>query len=536
MLSGNRSLLWTAGPTRRLCQTETMIKNAGKITLDLCCPQCGIPFRSEQTQQTGEYLDYDVLTCQCSSYPVVAGIVILQKGAVGATQQTDVEVMELIRKGRPAEALLAMLVPPPPAESSLVRPWMNRLPRRLRTRVSSYYVRCRGLPEWEAEAREVLTAPERKETASEFLEFYLHSIHRGQPSYASAFNYMVYRYGMPRHLSTLSLVSLFQDPAGPILELGCGCGHITRSWVDRAAGQPVVAIDSCFWALLVARNWMAPEAHYLCCEADRSLPFVNRKFAVISSSDAFHYFRDKAGSIREFQRVMMPEGAICLTGIGNAACAANAGTHYRLLPSGYQRLAGTLPHRLISDSTTLDRYLRKQGPALERSGDPEILRREPLVSLLITMQESLFRDHDRFPDWPHAEGTLQLNPLFVPVSRNDDSVSFRRQYPSQRYATDNPDFERYLPETAEMTCQQLADLATGKRTEDMEPLISRCVLLGMPKRFRPKTPATPPIPAAPVNERSRPGLLKGCQAAVGTVLALLGSGLYSWFDLLAASL
>jgi SAM-dependent methyltransferase len=236
--------------------------------------------------------------------------------------------------------------------------------------------------------------------------------------------------------------------------------------------------------LHIARNWIAPEADYVCCEADAALPFPDGAFSTAFCSDAFHCFVNKALSIRELQRLTQDDGCIVLVTIHNSnvqhqhACQP-------LSPEGCQALFAGMAHCLIADSDILARYLQKQGPALAHSPGLERLTHEPLLSVVASHRPEVLQDYGPFEDWPHAEGRLTLNPLFVEETRNSQgSVQLRRTFPTEFYAEENAACEQYLPDVVSVKAQVLVDLTSAKRTLEMERLIEQCVVLGLPERYR----------------------------------------------------
>jgi hypothetical protein len=102
---------------------------------------------------------------------------------------------------------------------------------------------------------------------------------------------------------------------------------------------------------------------------------------------------------------------------------------------------------------------------LASGADARWVASQPRVSRLASEDDGLFRDYGAFEDWPRAQGELRLNPLFVPESRKDQTVVVRRHDPSDWYAAENSEFALYWPEKAELSLQQIADLAAGKRNE-----------------------------------------------------------------------
>jgi ubiquinone/menaquinone biosynthesis C-methylase UbiE len=413
----------------------------------------------------GEILEFDVLTCRCGSIPVVAGIPIFIKG------NTTDKAIALIQQSRHDEALLSMLAPSSP---SLAPAWLNSLTSVRGTRRVKHLAHWWALRKWRSQLAACLTA-------CDFLDFYLR---RSGQMRGDAYDYFAFRFGQPRHLVALSFASLIHQPTGPILDLACGCGHITHSLIHRSNGRPVVGVDRSFFALFVARNWIAPDADYICCAADAPLPFPDHVFSAVFCTDGFHYLADKVTAIREAKRVTQESGIVLLNVLRNAQVQyRDAGQP--LSPEGYQALVDDMPHCMVADTEVLDRYLHKQGPALERPTSLKKMMGEPLLSLVASKRREIFQDHGSFEDWPHAEGCLRLNPLYT-VEENggqEGSVLLRLQFPGAWYEQDNAECKLYLPEKVRVSSEAFEDLSRGRRTPEIEALIGQCVVLGMPQRY-----------------------------------------------------
>jgi hypothetical protein len=153
-------------------------------------------------------------------------------------------------------------------------------------------------------------------------------------------------------------------------------------------------------------------------------------------------------------------------------------------PAGYKMLVEDIPHCLVADSDVLKRYLRRQGPSLVPSAGTAHLSHEPLVSVVASRRQDIFRDHGTFDRWPHAEDRLRLNPLYR-QERTDGSenVYLRRVFPSTFYEAENEECKEYLPEEVVLDPKVMADLARGERTAEIERLIAQCVVLGMPEGY-----------------------------------------------------
>jgi ubiquinone/menaquinone biosynthesis C-methylase UbiE len=114
----------------------------------------------------------------------------------------------------------------------------------------------------------------------------------------------VYR---PVHSQVLR--ELHGDGARRILDVGCGTG-ILANRIQREMGSGV-EIFGCDWSAgmlerAVARN---PRVGWLQADA-ADLPFGDGGFDAVVTTEAFHWFPDQESALREFNRVLRPDGTV----------------------------------------------------------------------------------------------------------------------------------------------------------------------------------------------------------------------------------
>lgn len=447
----------------------------------LRCPFCSGKFTVTKGDAQADNWEYAVLSCYCERYPVVAGIPILRKGVLGAKGETTRTVSRFIQAGKNQEALLAMAMPPAPASAEFAPAWLQQLPQvKGMGRVRSLVGRV-AIPRWTELAQEFLTAGPQGKTAKDYIEFHF----VGSVLKETQLSYFINRFGQPRHLVALSLMTLIESPRKPVLDFGCGFGHLTRHLPCRVGHQPIIGADYDFMRLYIAKNFVAPEAVYVCCNGDASLPFINEFFSVAYTSDALFIVTNKVICSGEIQRVTDRDGLIVVTGLRNRLVEPQKYTE--TMPwYTYEELFDSLPHRILAHAEILNRYVNKRGPALTRSSEKQTLDDEPWFSIVATKREELLVDRGPFADWPHAEGQLELNPLYQPVGAQGNGAGetlYRHTFPSSWYEQEDGDCRKYEPESVSISSQILKDLSARKRTADMEELIAQCVIVGIPDRF-----------------------------------------------------
>jgi len=423
-----------------------------------------------------------MLCCDCGSYPVVAGIPILKKDADRATRQPVTHILNLVAAGRHREALHALLMPPAPSPEACIPAWLRAWPSRHGFgRLKSLWAQP-AQRAWRERAEVFLSQPPDKVTVREWLDFYYDPPLRGR---LDPYSYYTHCFGTPRYLTGLSLASLIQAPDKPILDVGCGSGYFTRHLVSRAAGQPVIGIDRSYFALYVAKGWVAPQAAYVCADADVSLPFADDTFSAVFSANTFQLLTYQVSCLRELKRVTGQRGIIIVVAVRNGLVKAHLYRRTALPPAGYARLVADMPHRLVGNTAVVTRYLQKQGPALADPYAPEQLADEQWLSVVASHQPEVFREAGAVEEWPHAEGRLTFNPLYGAEGPDvSGHVQLHLRMPSPWFEQEDGDCRRYLPETIALKPEVVREVAEGRRTKEVEDLLAKCIVVGLPERFR----------------------------------------------------
>jgi len=454
-----------------------------KFLLDaLSCPFCSGEFSVSSADGQSDNWQYAVLSCYCGKYPVVAGIPIIRKGVIGNNGETTETVNQFILSGKNQDALLAVTMPPAPASNELVPAWLDHLPQIKGTGRIKNLLSKPAMAQWTKSRREFLALGPQGKTASEYLKMCL-----GMRDQNKDYNAMMHRFGQPRQLVSLSLMSVIESPPGPVLDFGCGFGHLTSHLVRRVGPQSIIGVDLDFIRVYIAMNFLAPDALYVCCDGNTSLPFRSEFFSAAYSSDTLFMVPNKVICTRELRRVVDREGLIVIPGIRNGLVEPEKYPISMIVPyHAYGKLFGPLPYRLLNNTEILDRYLKKCGPALARSSEKQSLDRAPWFSIVATNREELLVDRGPFADWPHAEGLLEINPLYKPSmnhANGSGGTLYRHTFPSSWYQQEDGECRKYEPESVSISSRILKDLSSRTRTPDMEDLIAQCVIVGLPDRF-----------------------------------------------------
>lgn len=425
----------------------------------LRCPDCGDGLRYEALpQRNAEVGACGLLRCPCFAYPVLDSVPILTQARLTHRSISDARVVAggpmpadlaaLVEAGRGLEGLLDLLAFP-------VCPWpLNRIGalRRLSLQEPHHAL---GLAFRKRRLRRMLARRDALTAEDWFAAFYWHA-----PAPFDPFNYFFFRFGQPRHLATLALLSVLPPSEAPLLDLACGFGHFLHT--VTTGGQPAVGLDQNFHQVWVARHYVAPSAVFVCANAVLPLPFNDDVFSAVLCSDAFQHLHEKKAILSELERCV-DDGPILLTSVGNRLVGRPDGEE--LEPEGYASLLERWSYRALTEKVLLERYLDGHGPDLRTSCAPEELDADRWLYYFAAKDEALFRDHGAREEWPHAVGDVQVNPIY---EQDGEHLAFR--FPSPWYASENAVMRDYLPASASLQ-------------DDRADLLARGVLMGLPTRY-----------------------------------------------------
>ncbi len=416
------------------------------------CPWSGTTFALDTVDGDDADVELGVLRSEAGEFPVVAGIPVLRRG--------EVDLLARVRAGDHDRALLrACIGEIPPEGHHRLGPWLASTHR---LGAAGRRMEARWQDDLTRRAQPLLdpaTGPR------ELFDLAYHRLHLRNPE---VYAYNWYRFGVPRHLAALACLE-WAPPTGPVLDLGCGAGHLTWAVARHVAPDPVVGVDGMFFALHVARSRLAPAADYVCAELD-SLPFASGSFRGVWASDVFEALARKAAVSRELARVRHDPSWLAVISL----TVAGHDHTYAGRPLSIEGYLGLLPEgtTVDGDADLLAAYL--EGHAL-RSGTSVDLAAAARVTARWAAPGLEVNEGAAFPDWPHGRGERGINPLLVPAEAVDGGRRFHRNLPSPDFARSHPGLVDYLPEEV-----VVPDPLTPEAQDD---LVGQFVVLGLPPGY-----------------------------------------------------
>jgi len=320
-------------------------------------------------------------------------------------------------------------------------------------------------------------------TASSSMEFI--DLYFGQMLQNNVYGeYYKYRFGQPRHLAALSLLTNIPEDANPVLDIACGIGHFMHYFTNRSKQQPVIGMDKNFGQLYLAKKFVSPEGNYFCADAGQPLPFKTNSFSGVFCSDAFMFFPYRQLSVREMKRLLNPNGVAVINRIYSYPIEGyedHAITSAKKLKSYFS----DIPNVVLSQNYLLDCYIQKEGPDLSVELELEELNKINWISIIASRQKNIFRNYGTFKEWPHEKGYLQLNPHYHEKGKDDSgNLILKFEFPSSWYEFENQSWMKYAPETVLLSPDTLNAISNSIKTPEVNELISKLVVIGMPELYQ----------------------------------------------------
>jgi len=231
------------------------------------CPYChGV------LKQTYVHGDFGIVRCMCDEYPIVAGILFLQKNEA----MTNRRVVTRIRQKQYAQALFMLL------DGTRIQRFLLFCLFYLRFHFRIYISRMRVLQ----------------------------TLRIVSPN-ASWFRYLLHRDTDAEISATASLLGSFAGQSSIILDIGCGIGHVFEVFQKKhpTFSGRYIGIDKSPSSLLLARLYMdITHFQLISCSVDIGIPLRDSTVSCVVSLDSLAYIHAKKMVIKEVCRVLKTQG------------------------------------------------------------------------------------------------------------------------------------------------------------------------------------------------------------------------------------
>jgi SAM-dependent methyltransferase len=403
------------------------------LLAELHCPYCASPLAlafttvPSITSENDNCVEYGIVRCACSQYPVLEGIPILQH-ADGLDR-----VVEFIRKGECRQALLQAM--------NIFRvKWAHRT----RWHQVHYHLNCRRVvsrPDLSfAQAVDLVRRPQI------FSDYLLHRF--ANPSFLAA-------------MAPLLLLDSLAHPSSPtgsapkietrsvapkrVFDLACGAGHASFLIRRLFPGMALVSADQDFVSLYLAKRFLAPDATHVCFDTEVPNPFPNDFFDGVFCLDAFHYFHSKAAIVSELQRVVNSNGIWIFPHLHNLL-QPNVTAGIPLSPDSYLESFSSVEPRLFAEQDILRALCTNQSLDWSVRNSADDLHFAPALTLVGGPQRHFGVQQAPLAAFCYPPCRLAINPIYRAVQKGEGAL-LTLNWPNMTLRMECDGVKAYLPET-----------------------------------------------------------------------------------------
>jgi len=365
---------------------------------NLICPHCGkgLTVATILTSSDEESLRDAVVTCECSMYPIVEGILVLNR-----TTNTRMAVDLLLRK-KPRHALVA-----------LMNPYGSEVSHHL------------------------IERSHQRRTFFELIDLL---------QWGNWGDYLKYRFSSPTLLIVAPFLRFFSSTQKLVLDVGCGAGHLSFILSKVISGDRIVGIDQNFVSLLLAKLKIMKGANYICLDANDLLPFKDHIFSIAVSLDAFHYMDSKSLLVSELARSLDPSGIVLLLHLHNSL-QFNVSAGKSLSSAQYLRLFRDMTCSIFPERWILQSFVTNNELDLSRKfRSQEVNKSDALALIASKTRMRRLKLTNVTLEFMKQVGDIVINPLYMKPIRSGNRIRLNLKFPSKTYGNEYGSYYgSYLP-------------------------------------------------------------------------------------------
>ena len=424
----------------------------------LRCPLCGADIRIQDIfEDTPESLIHGSLHCECDTYPVCQGILILKNSPV-----KKYVLRFLKERAFQKAALFAMANYSDDA-----------------CRLLNYFESFKaGGPIWKG-ALGIVTAYFHARYGKYFDDNRSFIELLGNGAYEQ---YLGHRFSSQTFWSLYPFVSLIRNKGGKVLEVCCGSGHASFILSRSIPPERLIGIDGDFRNLYLAAKYFS-RADFIQADINAGLPFKDHQFSVAYMMDSFHYVDARALLAKELARVTTPEGFDLILHLHNAL-RENVSAGRPLSPEAIRRIFRSDQIRLLPELGVIKNFIRNGRLDLSEGYTEGQIREAD--ALVVARQAPAAVSEDLWDDLLRPDDHLIVNPMYRAEDR-DDRILLTRTFPSEVFRQEYPLTEMYLPDRYEIKKTVLRQ-GWDPSSEEFREMRRRFILLSVPGRYGGKSP------------------------------------------------
>lgn len=131
-------------------------------------------------------------------------------------------------------------------------------------------------------------------------------------------NYLKNREAKLDFLIRLLCLDLISNPDETVADLGCGTGSFFPYLYNHINPNSIIGIDISFLNLYIARLFFARrETLLICSDLDHGIPLQNSSIDIVFSADTLNYLKRLSLFLSEVKRIISYNGRVCITHVVN---------------------------------------------------------------------------------------------------------------------------------------------------------------------------------------------------------------------------
>lgn len=132
--------------------------------------------------------------------------------------------------------------------------------------------------------------------------------------WAPQYDFPLFQFFMKKfHRPVLEEITFLRNPA--ILDISCGTGELLRLLHIHGKGKGTLwGIDIAEKMLVIARRKLPRSVHLKKADV-HELPFPDRTFYYVVTTEAFHHYYDQRKALREMKRVVKEQGKVIIVDV-----------------------------------------------------------------------------------------------------------------------------------------------------------------------------------------------------------------------------
>jgi SAM-dependent methyltransferase len=277
-----------------------------------------------------------------------------------------------------------------------------------------------------------------------------------------------------------------------VLDLLCGAGHGSFVISHYAHPESHVCVDLDYTLLFIAKKYFAPDAQFICLDANDPLPLKDRIFSSVIMMDSTHYVSNRNYLGKECQRVKENKGVLLWLHLHNAL-SKNPSEGYPLSPSRWADLMGDLSTIILPEEGIINQYMKERRLDLLADYPKTEIDSSSALCIMGAEDRHMMRTYENI-DCPSLKtsNNMVINPMYDMRVQNGE-IKLKRADLNEVYKSEYPLTFKYLPASYSLS-RNFSHYLDGRRLripveinrndeKILEDLLKRFIILQVPEKY-----------------------------------------------------